>query len=180
MSFSRQRTVDADSWNSELRSHLHGLTELSMDTTRRLDDIYYSILERVSQLHSTIDNLQELSSLTRNLNRRFDQEAEELQRDLEDHMSTFGGFQVQKSRIGSLETRLQRSRDKSGRLNDRLEAARKKIAALGTREGEWQATVARTLRDLFVVPWTLLTLSQVESRTSGVFWAGWVFLSSSL
>jgi chromosome segregation ATPase len=134
---------------SELRSNLQGLTELSMATTRRLDDIYYSILERVSQLHSTIDNLQQLSSLTRNLHHSFKQGSEELQTDLQDHVDGFGGFQSQKTKIDSLEARIKRSKDKAARLNDRLDAARKRIAALEVQEEIWQTTVTRKSRPCF-------------------------------
>jgi len=138
--------------NRELRTILQSLSELSMSTTRKLDDIYYSILEKVSILQSTVGSLQELSSLTRQLRHDFDDEAETLQDDMQEQINGFGGFNLQKSRIDSLESRIKGSREKADKLSERLQAAQERIHVLEVKEGEWQTTVNRR----FTIFWTIL------------------------
>lgn len=114
-----------------------------MSTTRKLDDIYYSILEKASTLQNTISSLQELSSLTKQLHHDFDEQADELKEDLQDQINSFGGFNVQKERIDGLDGRVKKSREKADKLSSRLQAAQERIRVLEVREGEWQATVNR-------------------------------------
>lgn len=123
-----------------------------MSTTRKLDDIYYSILEKVSTLKNIIGSLQELSSLTKQLRHDFDDRAEDLKDDMQEQINGFGGFNVQKDRIDGLESRVKKSREKADMLSDRLRAAQERIQVLEVREGEWQAMVNRR----FTIFWTIL------------------------
>lgn len=123
-----------------------------MSTTRKLDDIYYSILEKASTLQSTISNLQDLSSLTKQLRHDFDDSAGNLKDDVQEQINGFGGFNVQKERIDGLEGRVERSREKADKLSERLRAAQERIGLLESREGEWQTTVNRR----FTIFWSVL------------------------
>lgn len=138
--------------DSELRNTLHSLSELSMSTTRKLDDIYYSILEKVSTLQNTIGSLQELSSLTKQLRHDFDDQSEGFKEDMQEQINGFGGFNIQKDRIDGLESRVKKSREEADRLSERLRTAQERIQVLEVREGEWQATVNRR----FTIFWTTL------------------------
>jgi uncharacterized coiled-coil DUF342 family protein len=129
--------------NSDLRTTLQSLSELSMSTTRDLDDIYYSILDKASTLHNTINNLQELSLLTRQLHHDFDGHADELKEVWQEQINSFSGFNAQKEKIDGLDGRVKASREKADKLSSRLQAAQERIRVLEVREGEWQATVNR-------------------------------------
>src|ERR1700712_5283754 len=108
---------------SELHDALRNVADVSTETTRKLDDIYYSILEKMSHVQVTISSLQDLSNLTKSLCHGFDEDAIEIQRDVQDQLDAFGGFNTQKSRIESLEWRLKTSQDTTGSLTERLDAA---------------------------------------------------------
>lgn len=122
---------------------LQSLSELSMSTTRNLDDIYYSILEKASTLQNTINSLQELSLLTKQLHHDFDGRADELKEVGQEQINSFGGFNAQKERIDGLDSRVKTSREKADKLSSRLQAAQERIRVLEVREGEWQTTVNR-------------------------------------
>ncbi|KAF2426460.1 hypothetical protein EJ08DRAFT_371999 [Tothia fuscella] len=137
--------------NMELRSTLQTLSENSLKTTRELDDVYYSILEKVSVLAHTISTLQELSSLTRQLHEGFQGDARELESDIKSQIDGFEGFEKQKDTIEGYEKRMQDSKAKINDLTERLERARSRVQRLEKREGEWQATVSRRIKMMWII-----------------------------
>jgi DNA repair exonuclease SbcCD ATPase subunit len=116
-----------------------------MKTTRELDESYYSCLEKLSILQSTISTLQELSSLTRQLHEGFQEEAGDLKSDIETQIEGFAGFHDQNERIDGLEMRVRSNKKKADQLSARLEDARARVQTLEAREVEWQTTVSRML-----------------------------------
>ena len=127
----------------ELRSSLQALSEHSLKTTRRLDDTYYSILEKLSILRSTIGGLQELSALTKELHESFQNDADEFQGEVEGQIDVFNEFEVQRQQIEKLEARIRAGREKADALNARLEEARRQVEARERIEGEWEAKMSR-------------------------------------
>jgi chromosome segregation ATPase len=122
-----------------------------MDSTRKLDDIYYNILERLAGLQSTISSLQELSGHTKELRQNFDKEAEEVQNDITEQVDSFGGFEGQRSRINSLQSRIKESKSTTGSLTERLEAARDRVQVLENQEAEVQASITcRFKKEMFI------------------------------
>jgi chromosome segregation ATPase len=113
-----------------------------MESTRRLDDSYYSILERLSSLQSAIGSLQDLSSHTKELRATFETEAKEVQDEVRHQIETFGGFEQQKARIQSLESRLQSSKAMTEVLSERLQTARSRAQVLENQEAEVQASIS--------------------------------------
>jgi len=120
-----------------------------MESTRKLDDVYYSILERLSTLQSTIGSLQDLSHHTKDLRTTFESDAREVETEVRDQMKVFGGFEKQKSRIQSLETRIKQSKDRTETLSERLEKAKEKVKLLETQEAEVQASISCTSKPPF-------------------------------
>jgi DNA repair exonuclease SbcCD ATPase subunit len=117
-----------------------------MKTTRELDDSYYSCLEKLAVLQSTISTLQELSTLTRQLHEGFQGEAGDLKTEMESQIEAFGGFHDQNERIDGLEMRVKSSKTKADELSARLEDARARVETLEASEEEWQSTVSRKLK----------------------------------
>jgi chromosome segregation ATPase len=112
-----------------------------MDTTRRLDNIYYSILEKLSILQSTLIGLQGLSDQTKQLVKTFDTDADRVKNEVQEQINSFGGFAKQNQRIESLEYRIKQSKEKTDTLTKRLDAARDRVKALENQEAEVQATI---------------------------------------
>ena len=113
-----------------------------MKTTRRLDDLYYSLLEKLSGLRATISNLQELASLTARLHEQFREDTDDLTTDLRRQIEGFGGFKAQTVKIEAIDGRVRESRERADKLSERMERARKRVSALEVREKEWQDLIS--------------------------------------
>lgn len=120
-----------------------------MSTTRRLDDTYYSILEKVSHLHSTIDGLQELLTLTKKLGDEFASDGDELVDEVNNSLDSIGDFESQARLLEDFEARITAGKEKAARLNERLETARKRVEGREKLEEEWRASVNREQHPLF-------------------------------
>ncbi|KAI9759162.1 MAG: hypothetical protein M4579_002535 [Chaenotheca gracillima] len=135
--------------SSELKSSLAHLNEVSNQSTRRLDDTYYSILEKLSTLHSTIASLQELSQLNKRLLENVEVEGEEIRSGFQQEIDGFGSFEAQQARIKGLQDRMHQGKEKVGILGRRLEKVRNKVGQWERNETEWQARTSRRLRILW-------------------------------
>lgn len=153
--------IRAKAREGELRSSLQALSEHSLKTTRRLDDTYYSILEKLSMLRSTIGGLQELSALTKELHENFQNDADEFQGEMEGQIDAFNKFEAQQQQIEKLEARIRVGREKADAINVRLEEARKRVESRERIEGEWEAKMSRRLRLLWSILGTLAVLCVV-------------------
>lgn len=141
----------ADAMSSELRKSLTELNTFSNDTTRRLDNTYYSILEKLSALHNIIESLKELAATSRRLNDEFEHESKEIVRDIGLQLDGFNDFHDQEQKITDLEYRIEIGRGKSQFLGDRVEVVRQKIDRWERVEGEWQERTRKRLKILWVV-----------------------------
>lgn len=113
--------------HSALRSSLQNLSDQSLKTSRRLDDTYYSLLERVAACRQTIGSLQELSNLTNELHHNFETDTQELAEDVEGQLEGFNNFETQQEQVTALERRIKAGKDKAEALNDRLAKARSRV-----------------------------------------------------
>ncbi|KAJ4288134.1 hypothetical protein N0V90_012151 [Kalmusia sp. IMI 367209] len=132
--------------NRELRSSFQSLSDQSIKTSRRLDDTYYSLLERIAQCRQTIGSLQELSNLTQELHQNFQSDTKELAEDVEGQFEGFGNFEAQQEQVAVLEGRIKVGKDKADALNARLEEARRRVDARTKLEAELEARNTRHMR----------------------------------
>ena len=123
----------------ELLAALKKVEELGMQSTRQLDDTYYSILEKAENMRNTLAEMQRLADESRSSREKFDQEAEELKKKTEKGMNGFGEFKAQEEAIDGYVSRLAESKTKTEGLNERLEAARKRVEAYEKRYRETRA-----------------------------------------
>jgi DNA repair exonuclease SbcCD ATPase subunit len=147
---------------SELRSSLQSLSDRSLKTSRRLDDTYYSILEKVSVLRQTIGSLQELSGLTKELHENFETDTTELVEEIQGQFEGFNDFKAQEEQVRELEDRVKAGKEKADALTARLATARERVAARAEADAEWEATTSRTL---LYSPLTCSTNTNVYFRT---------------
>ncbi|KAK7540561.1 uncharacterized protein J3D65DRAFT_600689 [Phyllosticta citribraziliensis] len=142
----------------QLQTALDTLSEQSMATTRRLDDTYYSILEKVSGLRSMIDHLQELSSLTKDLRTEFATDADELTEEVNNSLDNLGDFKAQAEQLDDFESRITSSKEKARLLRVRLDAAKKRVDEREKLEEEWRIKTSRRLRMLWGILGALAAL----------------------
>ncbi|KAF7197142.1 hypothetical protein HII31_01567 [Pseudocercospora fuligena] len=128
----------------ELRDSLKSVEEVAMSSTRQLDDTYYAILEKASLLRTTVASLQQLTEESRRMHATFKEDTEELERETRKNLDGFGNFDQQEKTINELVSRLSNSKDRTTKLNERLEAARTRVAEFEQREKEKQK--ARRIR----------------------------------
>ncbi|KAF2035681.1 hypothetical protein EK21DRAFT_96343 [Setomelanomma holmii] len=129
-----------------LRNALKSLSDQSLRTSRRLDDTYYSVLEKVSVLRQTIGSLQELSSLTKELHENFESDTKELVDDVQGQYESFEDFESQQQQIVVLEQRIKAGKEMAESLTDRLARAKERVDARAQTESEWQAKNNRRMR----------------------------------
>ncbi|KAI9766867.1 MAG: hypothetical protein M1835_007123 [Candelina submexicana] len=129
--------------NEELHSSLSALSSISTSTTRQLDELYYSILEKLTTLHTTISSLQDLTTLTTQLQNDFQTQSEELEFEVQGQIEGFASFDKQQVQIEDLEARVRKGREKVGTLTGRLERVRGRVEGWETREKEWQRRTSR-------------------------------------
>ncbi|KAK8203922.1 hypothetical protein HDK77DRAFT_82053 [Phyllosticta capitalensis] len=152
----------------QLQSALDTLSEQSMATTRRLDDTYYSILEKVSGLRSMIDHLQELSSLTKDLRDEFATDADDLAEEVNNSLDSIGDFKAQALQLDDFEARIVLSKEKARLLRVRLDAAKKRVDQREKLEEEWRIKTSRRLRMLWGILGALAALFLVSYILYGI------------
>ncbi|CZR65756.1 uncharacterized protein PAC_15656 [Phialocephala subalpina] len=136
---------------TELRNALIGLNTLSNNTTRRLDNAYYSVLEKLGVLHSTISGLKELANMTRELNAEFKIESEDLVRDVSAQIESFDQFSSQESRIAELAARVKAGRERIKTLGERVDVVKERVEGWEKAEGEWKERTRKNLRIMWIV-----------------------------
>jgi hypothetical protein len=130
------------------------LNALSNNTTRRLDNTYYSVLEKLSILQSTISSLKELANMTRALKTDFKAESKAVVSDVTAQLDTFSGFSEQEKRIGELQERIKKGREKIKVLAGRVDVVKERVEGWERAEGAWQDKTRRRLR----IMWILMTI----------------------
>ncbi|KAL1794834.1 hypothetical protein ACET3X_006650 [Alternaria dauci] len=134
-----------------LRAVLQSLSDQSLKTSRRLDDTYYSILEKLSILRQTIATLQELSGLTKELHDNFESDTTELVEDVTGQVEAFDGFKAQQDQVSGLEERIKAGKEKADALTARLERAKERVDARAKSEAQWQAKNTHRVRIFWAI-----------------------------
>ena len=129
--------------DSELRSSLQSLSDQSLKTSRRLDDTYYSLLERLAQCRQTINGLQELANLTNELHQNFEADTKELAEEVGGQFDGFNDFKQQEEQVTALENRIKAGKEKADALTVRLDEARRRVDARAKLEAELEVRNTR-------------------------------------
>jgi len=106
------------------------------DATRRLDDTYYALLERLGTLRSTVSALQKLYNGIEHGRKEFEGQTKELGSRTKGQLDEFGGFQAQGREIDGLVARLEKGRMKAKEVEKRLEGIRGRLEKWDERERE--------------------------------------------
>ncbi|KAJ8115471.1 hypothetical protein OPT61_g2882 [Boeremia exigua] len=127
----------------DLRNTLQSLSDQSLKTSRRLDDTYYSILEKVSTLRQTINSLQELSGLTKELHSNFETDTQDLLDEVKGQFENSNNFDAQQDQIAALEERISAGKEKADALTARLVEAKERVDRRARSEAQWEASTNR-------------------------------------
>lgn len=136
---------------TELQHAIMGLNTLSNNITRRLDNTYYAVLEKLSVLQSTIMSMKELASMTKQLNEEFKTESEGVVHDVEIQLDGFEAFEDQQKHIEELQERVMAGRERIKTLGSRVDVVREKVEGWEKAEGEWQEKTRKRLRILWIL-----------------------------
>ncbi|ELR02436.1 hypothetical protein VC83_04312 [Pseudogymnoascus destructans] len=128
------------------RKSLHDLRILSNTTTSRLDNTYYSVLEKLSVLQASIASLKELSLIARQLNEDFDDDSQDVAREIQEQIKAFGDFKEPQTKIESLQARIQTGREKVNKLGARVEVIRKRAERWAKVEDQWQEKTRKRIK----------------------------------
>ena len=139
-----------------MQNALLGLNTLSNNTTRRLDNTYYSVLEKLSTLQNIIDSLKELAAMTRELNDDFKVESEEVVVDINTQLAQFSGFDDQQGRIEALASRVQTGRQRIKTLGSRVDVVQTRVTCWELAEKEWKDKTRKRLRIMWTVIFVFL------------------------
>ncbi|CAO2656836.1 Nn.00g056390.m01.CDS01 [Neocucurbitaria sp. VM-36] len=142
----------------DLRTTLQSLSDQSLKTSRRLDDTYYSILEKLSVLRQTIGSLQELSGLTKELHDNFESDTKDLIEHVEGQFEGFNDFKTQQEQVNGLEERIRVGREKADTLTARLAKAKERVDTRAKIEAEWEVKNTRRLRFFWGILSTIVAL----------------------
>ncbi|GAB7342377.1 hypothetical protein MBLNU457_g0594t1 [Dothideomycetes sp. NU457] len=127
-----QADVDAErslrsAREDDIQSTLRSLDSAAHDATRRLDDTYYALLERIGTLRSTVSALQKLYTGVEDGRREFESQTKELGEKTRGQLDEFGGFEKQEREIEGLVVRLETGRTKAKAVEERLEGVRSRL-----------------------------------------------------
>jgi len=128
----------------DLHTVFQSLSDQSLKTSRRLDDTYYSILEKNSTLQQTIGTLQDLSGLTKTLQANFESDTKELVNQVSGQVAGYDNFQSSQRQVNALEERIKLGKQKADSLTARLARARERVYRRARSEAQWQATNTRS------------------------------------
>ncbi len=146
-----QPLADSFPFSSGLEQSIADLASFISSTTKQLDETYYSVLEKLGALQTTIDGLKELAEHTRQLTSNFSTEANELVTDIHAQLDAFGEFEDQQKRIESLQSRIQTGRELIKSLSERVDVVSERIESWGQADREWQEKIRKRLKVVWVV-----------------------------
>jgi hypothetical protein len=135
----RRLRGENDRKEKELQGALKRVEALGMQSTRQLDDTYYSILEKAENMRNTLAEMQRLADESKAAREKFETEAGELEQETGKTMDGFGEFGKAEESIDGYVNRLAEAKTKTDGLNERLEGARKRVEAYEKRYRDSQA-----------------------------------------
>ncbi|KJK82991.1 hypothetical protein H634G_01119 [Metarhizium anisopliae BRIP 53293] len=129
-----------------LKQSLMDLNSFSTTMTKRLDDTYYSVLEKMSTLQNTVFALKDLAGNSHDLCESFDKDARDLESDIIRQLSAAGQFEEQQRRISSLQKRIHRGRDQIQTLASRVDVVQTRVERWEQADRRWQEKTRKKLK----------------------------------
>ncbi|UNI14528.1 hypothetical protein JDV02_001146 [Purpureocillium takamizusanense] len=119
--------------------------------TKRLDDTYYAVLEKMSTLQTTVTALKDLAESSREICDGFDKDSRELADDIVGQLVAVGQFDEQQTRIVGLQNRISDGRARVQTLTSRVDAVRERIESWERADKAWQERTRKRLKIIWSV-----------------------------
>ncbi|POR32659.1 Uncharacterized protein TPAR_07162 [Tolypocladium paradoxum] len=129
-----------------LKQSLVDLNTFSTDMTKRLDDTYYSVLEKMSTLQNIVMAMKDLADTSRELCETFDKASRDLESDITGQLIAVGRFDDQQTRISGLQSRIHEGRAKIQSLTSRVDVVRERIEGWERADRAWQERTRKRLK----------------------------------
>lgn len=120
----------------EVSEALNALSRDAHTATRKLDDTYYALLERLGTLKATISSLQDLSTQATVARKEWREEVSIGKEKVEAKIESFASFEAQEQVVEELVWRLKKAKDGAGELEERLETCRGRLEDFQQKEHE--------------------------------------------
>jgi hypothetical protein len=137
-----------------LKRSLVDLNTFSTTTSKRLDDTYFGVLEKMSTLQNTVAALKDLAETSRELHETFDKGARGLESNIVSRLGAIGRFEKQQQRIQSLQGRIHGGRSKIQALSERVDVVRERMEGWEKADKQWRERTRKRLR----VIWTVMSV----------------------
>jgi hypothetical protein len=115
---------------------LNALSRDAHTATRKLDDTYYALLQKVGLLKATIASFQDLHSCLDDTTNDFATRSESLVKDITGQIDAFQNMSSQDESIDSLVKRLHTSKERAASFESRLESCRSRLERWEKKEQE--------------------------------------------
>lgn len=156
--------------SSGLKQALADLNTFSTNMTKRLDDTYYSVLEKMSTLQNTVMAMKDLAETSRELCETFDKDSRDLESDITGQLTAVGHFDDQQTRISGLQSRIHEGRAKIQSLTGRVDVVRERIESWERADRAWQERTRKRLKIIWsatsVVTILIIALAVAVNYTS--------------
>jgi hypothetical protein len=136
--------------SSGLQKSLGDLDTLSNTTTQRLDEMYYSVLEKTSMLQNTVAAMKELAGSAQEVKEAFDRDAAEVVRDAEGQLGMLGQFEGHEQRIQAMQGRIQTGRTRLETLSARVDVVKARVEGWERADLEWQERTRKRLKTVWI------------------------------
>jgi hypothetical protein len=115
---------------------LNALSRDAHTATRKLDDTYYALLQKVGLLKATIASFQDLHSCLDDTTKDFATRSDSLVKDITGQIDAFQNMSQQDESIDSLVKRLHTSKERAASFESRLESCRSRLERWEKKEQE--------------------------------------------
>lgn len=114
--------------------------------TKRLDETYYAVLEKMSSLQDTVTAMKELAEASRDTCDGFDRDSHRLEDDIDGQLAAIGRFDEQRASIDGLQKRIRDGRARIQTLTGRVDVVRERIEKWERADRAWQEKTRKRLK----------------------------------
>lgn len=139
----------------DLKQSLVHLHTFSTNASRRLDQTYYAVLEKMSALQNTISALSDLADNSREIYRTFEKDSRGLETDITNQLDALGHFDEQQKKVEGLQARIDAGRARVQALSSRVDAVRERVESWERADQSWQEKTRRRLKYIWMIMTTV-------------------------
>lgn len=137
--------------SSGVKKSLVDLTNFTTTTTRRLDEAYYTVLQKLTTLQNTMVALRDLAQASKATSAGFIAESHSVLFATQAQLDAFGDFSEQQERVQALQDRVHGGRERIATLSQRVDIVKQRVERWERADREWQERTRRKLKIIWGV-----------------------------